>query len=73
VRGALVFTDSEACRVRVIGLGGGRERPAGDLVTFCGLSAAPIGQRIAFSTGDTDTGGQLKSWRSVAPEFPPPP
>lgn len=58
VRGTLVFTDAEACRVRVIGLGGGRERPAGDLVTFCGLSAAPIGQRIAFSTGDTDTGGQ---------------
>ena len=45
VRGTLVFTDAEACRVRVIGLGGGRERPAGDLVTFCGLSAAPIGQR----------------------------
>jgi hypothetical protein len=51
LRGTLVFTDARACRVRVIGLGGGRERPAGDLVTFCDLWAAPIGQRIAYSTG----------------------
>ena len=51
LRGALVFTDAEDCRVRVIGLGGGRERPAGNLVAFCRLWAAPIGQRIAFDTG----------------------
>jgi hypothetical protein len=51
LRGTLVFTDAEDCRVRVIGLGGGRERPAGNLVGFCRLWAAPIGQRIAYDTG----------------------
>ena len=51
LRGTLVFTDARDCRVRVIGLGGGRERPAGELFGFCGLWAAPIGQRIAYSTG----------------------
>ena len=51
LRGTLVFTDGEGCRVRVIGLGGGRERPAGELFGFCGLWAAPIGQRIAYGTG----------------------
>lgn len=51
LRGTLVFTDADDCRVRVIGLGGGRERPTGELVGFCDLWAAPIGQRIAYSTG----------------------
>jgi WD40-like Beta Propeller Repeat len=51
LRGTLVFTDAEDCRIRVIGLGGGRERPAGNLVGFCRLWAAPIGQRIAYDTG----------------------
>jgi hypothetical protein len=51
LRGNLVFTNTEDCRVRVIGLGGGRERPAGNLVGFCRLWAAPIGQRIAYDTG----------------------
>ena len=51
IRGTLVFTDARDCRVRVIGLGGGRERPAGELVSFCRLWAAPIGQRIAYNTG----------------------
>jgi WD40-like Beta Propeller Repeat len=51
IRGTLVFTDARDCRVRAIGLGGGRERPTGELVGFCNLWAAPIGQRIAYSTG----------------------
>jgi hypothetical protein len=51
LRGTLVFTDADDCRVRVIGLGGGRERPTGDFVGFCDLWAAPVGQRIAYSTG----------------------
>jgi hypothetical protein len=51
IRGTLVFTDARDCRVRVIGLAGGRERPTGELVGFCNLWAAPIGQRIAYSTG----------------------
>jgi hypothetical protein len=51
LRGTLVFTDATDCRVRVIGLGGGRERPTGDLFGFCDLWAASIGQRIAYGTG----------------------
>lgn len=51
LRGTLVFIDARGCRLRVIGLGGGRERPAGELVGFCRLWAAPIGQRIAYDTG----------------------
>jgi hypothetical protein len=51
LRGTLVFTNTEDCRVRVIGLGGGRERPSGNLVGLCRLWAAPIGQRIAYDTG----------------------
>jgi hypothetical protein len=49
--GTLVFTDADDCRVRVIGLGGGRERPTGDFFGFCELWAAPVGQRIAYGTG----------------------
>ena len=51
IRGTLVFMDADDCRVRVIGLGGGRERPTAELVGFCDLWAAPIGQRIAYSAG----------------------
>jgi hypothetical protein len=51
LRGTLVFTDADDCRVRVIGLGGGRERPRGNFVGFCDLWAAPVGQRIAYSSG----------------------
>jgi hypothetical protein len=51
LQGTLVLTDAEDCRIRVIGLGGGRERPAGDLVGFCREWVAPIGQRLAYSTG----------------------
>ena len=51
LRGTLVFTSAENCSVRVIGLGGGRERPTGALFGFCDLWAAPIGQRIAYGTG----------------------
>jgi hypothetical protein len=51
IQGTLVFTDADDCRVRVVGLGGGRERPATELVGFCRLWAAPIGQRIAYDTG----------------------
>jgi dipeptidyl aminopeptidase/acylaminoacyl peptidase len=58
LRGTLVFTDTRDCRVRVIGLGGGRERPTGEFVGFCDLWAAPIGQRIAYSlAGSTAVNG----------------
>jgi hypothetical protein len=57
LHGTLVFTDADDCRVRVIGLGGGRERPTGDFPGLCDLWAAPIGQRIAYSTaGSTGDG-----------------
>jgi hypothetical protein len=51
LQGALVFADAEDCRIRVIGLGGGRERPASNLVGFCRQWVAPIGQRLAYNTG----------------------
>jgi hypothetical protein len=51
LRGTLVFTDARDCRLRVIGLGGGRERPAGDLVGFCREWVAPVGQRVVYNTG----------------------
>ena len=56
LRGTLVFTDSDDCRVRVIGLGGGRERPVGMVAGMCELWAAPVGQRIASRTAGATTG-----------------
>lgn len=53
LRGTLIFTDAEDCRVRVIGLGGGRERPTSDFFGTCELWAAPIGQRIAYGAVPT--------------------
>ena len=65
IQGTLVFTDADDCRVRVVGLAGGRERPTSDVVTFCDLWAAPIGQRIAYSTaGSTEENGA--GWFTVA-------
>jgi hypothetical protein len=49
--GTLVFTDAEDCRVRVVGLADGRERPVGSVVGDCRLWAAPRTQRIAYGTG----------------------
>jgi hypothetical protein len=56
LRGTLVFTDADDCRVRVIGLGGGRERPVGTVAGMCELWAAPVGQRIASRTAGASTG-----------------
>lgn len=65
IQGTLVFTDARDCRVRVIGLAGGRERPTGDFVSFCDLWAAPIGQRIAYRTaGSTEEDGA--GWFTIA-------
>jgi hypothetical protein len=49
--GTLVLTNAEDCRVRVIGLAGGRERPIGTVLGDCRLWAAPVSQRIAYGTG----------------------
>lgn len=53
LRGTLVFTDADDCRVRVIGLGGGRERPTSDFFGTCELWAAPLGQRLAYGAVPT--------------------
>jgi WD40-like Beta Propeller Repeat len=51
--GELVFTDGRDCRVRVIALPGGRERPTGaePVLSSCELWAAPITDRIAIGVG----------------------
>jgi WD40 repeat protein len=49
--GSLVFTDATDCRVRVIGLAGGRERPVPRFIGSCDLWAAPVGQRLAYGLG----------------------
>jgi hypothetical protein len=51
VRGELLFTDASDCRVRVIGLAGGRERPLARFAGNCSLWAAPVSQRIAYGLG----------------------
>jgi hypothetical protein len=53
LRGTLVFTDADDCRVRVIGLGGGRERPTSNFFGTCELWAAPLGQRLAYGAVPT--------------------
>jgi hypothetical protein len=51
VQGELVFTDASDCRVRVIGLAGGRERPLARFAGNCNLWPAPVSQRIAYGLG----------------------
>ena len=51
LRGSLVFTDGDDCRVREIGLAGATERPLPDLVGDCNLWAPPDGPHIAYGLG----------------------
>jgi hypothetical protein len=55
--GSLVFTDARDCRVRVIGLAGGRERPLASFQGNCQLWAPPVGDRIAYGLGATSADG----------------
>jgi hypothetical protein len=55
--GSLVFTDARDCRVRVIGLAGGRERPLASFHGNCQLWAPPVGDRIAYGLGATSADG----------------
>jgi WD40-like Beta Propeller Repeat len=55
--GALVFTDADDCRVRVIGLAGGVERPLARFLGTCDLWAAPVGQRVAYGLGPSSADG----------------
>ena len=51
LQGSLVFTNANDCRLRVIGLAGGRERPLARFAGACDLWAPPAGERIAYSLG----------------------
>jgi hypothetical protein len=51
LEGDLVFTDGRDCRVRVIALASGRERPSGGVASTCDLWAAPKTVRIAIGVG----------------------
>lgn len=55
--GSLIFTDAGDCRVRVIGLAGGRERPLARFAGNCDLWAPPIGDRIAYGLGPSSADG----------------
>jgi WD40-like Beta Propeller Repeat len=57
LEGSLVFTDAQSCRVRVIGLAGGRERPLARFGGFCELWAPPVGERIAYALGPSSADG----------------
>ena len=51
LRGTLVLTDAEDCRVREVSLAGGSERPLPRLAGDCRLWAAPRGARLAYGLG----------------------
>ena len=55
--GSLVFTNAEDCRLRVIGLAGGRERPLARFSSDCDLWAPPVGERIAYGLGPSSADG----------------
>jgi WD40 repeat protein len=57
VPGALVFTDATDCRVRVVGLGGGVERPEARFAGTCSLWSPPVTQRFAYGLGPTSADG----------------
>jgi hypothetical protein len=57
LEGSLVFTDANGCRVRVIGLSGGVERPNAQFSGNCQLWAAPVGNRIAYGLGPNSPDG----------------
>jgi hypothetical protein len=57
LEGSLVFTDANGCRVRVIGLSGGRERPLASFSGNCQLWAPPVGDRVAYGLGPSSPDG----------------
>jgi WD40-like Beta Propeller Repeat len=57
LEGSLVFTNAEDCRLRVIGLAGGRERPLARFSSDCDLWAPPVGERIAYGLGPASADG----------------
>lgn len=57
--GSLVFTDADDCRIRVIGLAGGTERPLARFVGDCQLWAPPVTNRVAYGLGQPSVEGVL--------------
>ncbi len=57
LQGSLVFTNVSDCRLRVIGLAGGEERPLARFAGDCELWAPPVGQRIAYALGPSSPDG----------------
>jgi hypothetical protein len=55
--GSVVFTDERDCRVRVIGLAGGVERPLSRFAGNCELWAPPVSDRIAYGLGPPSEDG----------------
>jgi WD40-like Beta Propeller Repeat len=51
LQGSLVFTNADDCRVRVLGLAGGTERPLSRFTSTCQLWAPPVSERIAYGLG----------------------
>jgi hypothetical protein len=57
LRGALTFADAQTCRLRIIGLSGGRERPIARFRSDCQIWAPPVGPRIAYGLGPSSADG----------------
>jgi hypothetical protein len=57
LEGSVVFTNAEDCRLRVIGLAGGRERPLARFSSDCDLWVPPVGDRIAYGLGPASADG----------------
>jgi WD40 repeat protein len=57
LRGTLTFADANTCRIRVIGLAGGRERPVARFTSDCQLWAPPVGPRLAYGLGPSSGDG----------------
>lgn len=57
LRGTLTFADANTCRIRVIGLAGGRERPVARFTSDCQIWAPPVGARLAYGLGPSSGDG----------------
>ena len=57
LHGSLVFTDARDCRIRVIGLAGGVERPVAKFGGDCQLWAPPVTQHVAYGLGPSSADG----------------
>jgi WD40-like Beta Propeller Repeat len=49
--GSVVFTNAGDCRIRIIGLAGGTERPLARFLGTCDLWVPPVSDRVAYALG----------------------